>query len=244
MSDSEAMDELTLVVAAARPLTRDLFLRALDSLEKVRVVGQAANADGARDLVAHLQPRAALLFADAASAASPADEIRAVKDVGPRCGVVVLTDEFDAGTAEMLASLPWGGWGYLPSTSVEDAFALVRALRAAADGLVILDRRAANPDGAVRQLTRRQQEVLALMARGLSNPAIARELVLEEKSVENHINAIFNQLGVSHDPSGHPRVRAVLTYLRLARPSPTTGVGDASSGQREASGRPALSSRA
>lgn len=241
MTMQDSGDELPVVVVAAQPLTRDVFSRALDDL--VRVVAQAANLDAALDLVSQHHPRAALVFSNAASPADVVEDVRAVKNADAHCGVVVLADVFDARAAEMLASLPYGGWGYLPCTAVEDVPALGRALRAAADGLVLLDRHAAS-GGPVRLLTRRQQEVLELMARGLSNPAIARHLVLEEKSVENHINAIFNQLGVNHDPSSHPRVRAVLTYLRLVGPGPATGAGGATPDSRPVNGRRVLTSRA
>jgi DNA-binding NarL/FixJ family response regulator len=69
------------------------------------------------------------------------------------------------------------------------------------------------PDSSLASLTKRQREVLALMAEGRNNAAIARRLVLEEKSVENHINAIFNQLRISRDTAAHRRVKAVLLYL-------------------------------
>lgn len=69
------------------------------------------------------------------------------------------------------------------------------------------------PDSPLASLTRRQREVLALMAEGANNKAIARRLVLEEKSVENHINAIFNQLKIARDTAAHGRVKAVLLYL-------------------------------
>ncbi len=93
----------------------------------------------------------------------------------------------------------------------------------------MLDQQSARTSPApIQQLTRRQREVLELMAQGLSNAEIARRLVLEPKSVENHINAIFNQLGVNQDPSGHPRVRAVLMYLRLYQGNgPANGSGRA-----------------
>ncbi|HEX5479910.1 MAG TPA: helix-turn-helix transcriptional regulator, partial [Dehalococcoidia bacterium] len=65
-------------------------------------------------------------------------------------------------------------------------------------------------------LTKRQLEVLSLMAKGYNNAAVARALVLEEKSVENHINAIFGQLNLSRDAAAHPRVKAVLLYLQEA----------------------------
>jgi DNA-binding NarL/FixJ family response regulator len=104
--------------------------------------------------------------------------------------------------------------------------ALVRAIEAAAAGLVVLDPAILAGTLEARysrlgRLTPRQMDVLQLMAKGYSNSAIARALVLEEKSVENHINAIFSQLVVSRDPFIHPRVKAVITYLQDSRAYPS-----------------------
>ena len=65
------------------------------------------------------------------------------------------------------------------------------------------------------------------MAKGNNNAAIARALVLEEKSVENHINAIFGQLNLSRDNAAHPRVKAVLLYLQETFGTPESGGEDA-----------------
>jgi DNA-binding NarL/FixJ family response regulator len=73
------------------------------------------------------------------------------------------------------------------------------------------------PRSALASLTRRQLQVLALMAKGHNNAAIAGRLVLEEKSVENHINGIFTQLRLKGDPAAHRRVKAVLLYLEEHR---------------------------
>jgi DNA-binding NarL/FixJ family response regulator len=64
------------------------------------------------------------------------------------------------------------------------------------------------------------------MAKGHNNAAIAKALVLEEKSVENHINAIFGQLNLSRNNAAHPRVKAVLLYLQE-----TTGATDGMAGE-------------
>jgi DNA-binding NarL/FixJ family response regulator len=102
--------------------------------------------------------------------------------------------------------------------SVTDVATLVRAIDGAAMGLVVLDPLVVESLGRretrLSALTRRQLEVLSLMAKGYNNAAIARALVLEEKSVENHINAIFGQLNLSRDNAAHPRVKAVLLYLQ------------------------------
>ncbi len=107
---------------------------------------------------------------------------------------------------------------YLLRQSVTDVATLVHAIDGAAMGLVVLDPLVVESLGRretrISALTKRQLEVLSLMAKGYNNAAIARSLVLEEKSVENHINAIFGQLNLSRDNAAHPRVKAVLLYLQ------------------------------
>ncbi len=63
------------------------------------------------------------------------------------------------------------------------------------------------------ELTRRKREILAEMAQGKSNAAIAEALVLAENSVEKYITSIFAKLGLTWEPDVHRRVKAVLLYL-------------------------------
>ena len=65
----------------------------------------------------------------------------------------------------------------------------------------------------LEQLTPREQEILAEMAQGKNNAAIAATLVLSERAVEKHINSIFSKLGLSEEPDVNRRVKAVLLYL-------------------------------
>jgi DNA-binding NarL/FixJ family response regulator len=68
--------------------------------------------------------------------------------------------------------------------------------------------------GPLDELTRREREVLELMAEGRSNQAIADALGLSGKTVEAHVNGVFSKLGLEVAPEDHRRVLAVLTYLR------------------------------
>jgi DNA-binding NarL/FixJ family response regulator len=73
---------------------------------------------------------------------------------------------------------------------------------------------AANRDsGVLAVLTDREQEVLALMAEGLTNAGIARRLWLTERTVESHIRNLLTKLGIVDESGGHRRVLAVLTFL-------------------------------
>ncbi|WP_258563140.1 helix-turn-helix transcriptional regulator [Streptomyces phytophilus] len=85
------------------------------------------------------------------------------------------------------------------------------------------------PAGVVRQLTRREQQVLALMAEGRSNEAITQRLGVSDKTVETHVRNIFAKLELKPDLADHRRVLAVLAYLHSgllpapARPHPRRG---------------------
>jgi DNA-binding NarL/FixJ family response regulator len=69
-------------------------------------------------------------------------------------------------------------------------------------------------DDPLRTLTPREREVLALMAEGYANGAIAEQLVVSETAVSKHIGNIFSKLGLAPTDTGHRRVLAVLAYLR------------------------------
>lgn len=70
------------------------------------------------------------------------------------------------------------------------------------------------PADPVAELTRRERQVLALMAEGRSNTAICEELFISPKTLERHVQHIFTKLDLPPSADGHRRVRAVLTWLR------------------------------
>jgi DNA-binding NarL/FixJ family response regulator len=68
--------------------------------------------------------------------------------------------------------------------------------------------------GPLGHLTKRQREVLSLIAEGRSNAGVAEELVITVAAVERHMTRIFDKLGLRQSPEHHRRVLAVLTYVR------------------------------
>jgi DNA-binding NarL/FixJ family response regulator len=111
--------------------------------------------------------------------------------------------------------------GYLLKDRIFDVAILLDALRRLADGETVIDPTIvsrlvgrARREDPLAQLSPREREVLALVAEGLSNKAIASRLYVTERTVEAHVKQVFLKLGLQTSPESHRRVQAVLTYLR------------------------------
>lgn len=199
-------------------LLREMLSAVLAAEPRLRVAGSVGDAQAAAQLIAAERPDVTLIGIDAASERMALAVAQQLAGARLKTRVVFLGERPDS---RMLAALPAfraAGWSYLLRQSVADVATLVRAIDGAASGLVVLDPAVVESlgrrDSRLSALTKRQMEVLSLMAKGYNNASIARTLVLEEKSVENHINAIFGQLNLSRDNAAHPRVTAVLLYLQ------------------------------
>jgi DNA-binding NarL/FixJ family response regulator len=143
----------------------------------------------------------------------------------PELGVLVLSQYVETAYASELIGENTAGIGYLLKERIGDVRAFLDALQRVAAGGTVLDRqvvaellatRDGHPDG-LSSLTTREREVLALMAEGRSNAAIAESLVVTPGAVEKHITNIFAKLGLAACDDDHRRVLAVLVYLRVAR---------------------------
>jgi DNA-binding NarL/FixJ family response regulator len=141
----------------------------------------------------------------------------------PALGVLVLSQYVETAYASELIGEDTAGIGYLLKERVGDVRAFLDALRRVAAGGTVLDRQVvaellAPREGgeALSGLTTREREVLALMAEGRSNTAIAESLVVTSGAVEKHITNIFAKLDLPACDDNHRRVLAVLAYLRVA----------------------------
>ncbi|HEU4425308.1 MAG TPA: response regulator transcription factor [Pilimelia sp.] len=146
----------------------------------------------------------------------------------PRTPILVLSQYVEVSYADdLLATVraggasPGGGIGYLLKDRVAAIEEFLDTLRRVADGGTVLDPEVVaqllvrrRRDDPLRELTRREREVLGLMAEGRSNAAIARTLVISDGAVEKHVRNIFTKLQLPPDEEQHRRVLAVLTYLR------------------------------
>jgi DNA-binding NarL/FixJ family response regulator len=187
------------------------------------VVGQAADATGLLALVERERPDVAVIDVrmpptHTTEGLEAASEIRARH---PGIAVLMLSQYVETRYAVDLLRDDPSGIGYLLKERVTRLADLAEAVRRVAAGGSVIDpevvarllgrRRRHSP---LDELTRREREILGLMAEGRSNQAIAERLGLELKTVEGHVRAIFSKLGLEPAAEDHRRVLAVLAYLR------------------------------
>ena len=138
----------------------------------------------------------------------------------PELPILVLSQYVEPLYARELLSSGAGGVGYLLKDRVMDVGQFVEAVRRVASGGTVMDPEVVSQlvigrerDHAMRRLTPREREVLALMAEGRSNAAIAAALVVSEKAVSKHIANIFLKLDLPPSDDDNRRVMAVLAFL-------------------------------
>jgi len=146
---------------------------------------------------------------------------RTIRRRWPGTGILVLSQYVRPAYALELLSDGAGGVGYLLKERVSDLRELSSAIERIAAGGSVLDPkvveqlvgRPRHGTDQLGQLTWRERQVLALMAEGRSNKAIAEQLVVTEHTVEKHVKNIFATLGLPPSAEEHRRVMAVLTFL-------------------------------
>lgn len=139
----------------------------------------------------------------------------------PSLGVLVLSQYVETAYASELIADDGAGIGYLLKERVGDVRGFLDAMRRVAEGGTVLDRQVVSEMLAPREgfgsalaaLTTREREVLALMAEGRSNTAVAEALVVTPGAVEKHITSIFGKLELPACEDDNRRVLAVLAYL-------------------------------
>jgi DNA-binding NarL/FixJ family response regulator len=218
----ESAEPIRVVVGEDQPIFRDGIVRVLEE-GGFDVVGTAGDAsDLLRKTRAH---RPDVVVTDIKMPPGEADDgLRAALELRasePGLGVLVLSQFLEDRYALELAEEGPDGVGYLLKEKVAEVRTFTDAVRRVARGGTALD-----PDvvarlmgrkrreGPLDDLTKRELEVLVLMAEGRSNPGIAEALVVTVGAVEHHVTNIFDKLGLSRASGEHRRVLAVLEYLQ------------------------------
>jgi DNA-binding NarL/FixJ family response regulator len=216
-------DRLRLVIADDEYLLRKSMASLLE-LQGFDVVGEAGDADDLLRKVGAHKPDVCLV--DVAMPPTHTNEgldaAREIRARHPEIAILVLSQYIRAEAALELVADGSDGIGYLLKQQVSSVEDFAQAVRRVAAGGSAIDPRVVSTLVArtrehdpIADLTPRQREVLALIAQGLSNRAIAEELVVEPYTVQKHINGIFRELSLPPDDERESRrVKAVLMYLQ------------------------------
>jgi DNA-binding NarL/FixJ family response regulator len=209
------------VIAEDLFLLRDGLTRLLEA-HGMQVAAAVDNGTGLLAAVASCQPDLAIVdvrlpptFTDEGLRAA-----LAARRQQPGLAVLVLSQYVEPLYARELLADGTGGIGYLLKDRVLDSSQFTSAVRRVAGGGTAMDpeviaRLLARNDGAghLAALSPRERQVLALMAEGRSNAAIAQQLVITERGVAKHTASIFQRLGLQPSDDDNRRVLAVLAHL-------------------------------
>jgi DNA-binding NarL/FixJ family response regulator len=185
------------------------------------VVGQAGDAEDLMRKVRAHKPDVAII--DVRMPPDNSDDgLRAalsIREELPEVGILLLSQYVeDRYIGELLAG-GTEGIGYLLKDRVGEVERFTEAVQRVGRGGSVLDpevvaQMVGRREEPLSELTEREREVLALMAEGYSNRAIAETIFVSERAVERHVTAIFSKLGLEATGQEHRRVLAVLRYLR------------------------------
>jgi DNA-binding NarL/FixJ family response regulator len=221
------MEPIRVVVADDSYLVRQAVAHVLDDAEGIEVVAACGDRDALLRAIDRDRPE--VVVTDIRMPPTDTDEglqvAATLRQTHPDVGVVVLSQFADPSYGLALLQDGSDGRAYLLKERIGNRREIIAAIEAVAaggsvvdakvvDGLIAERRRSEHSQ--LAELTPREVEVLAYVARGHSNQAIADELVLTKRAVEKHINAIFLKLGLSQAADVSRRVTAALIYLAEA----------------------------
>jgi len=220
------------VVAEDAYLIREVLTSMLSSAPEVELVAVCTNGKELRAAIDRWHPD--VVVTDIRMPPSDEDEgiqvAAALRESDPRVGVVVLSQYAEPGYALALLEQGTGRRAYLLKERIRNQADLIGAIEAVASGGSVIDpsivdlliaARSRGANSRLAALTPRERELLAEIARGKSNGAIAESLFLTKRAVEKHVNSIFAKLDLPETQDVSRRVKATLIFLsEVDEPAP------------------------
>lgn len=217
---------ITIVIAEDSYLIRESLVYMLGGHDRVEIVAVCSDPAAVEFAIAWERPRV-VLTETRMLGSSPSEGIEfaaRLRRTNPNVAVLVLARDADAGYAEQLLYPGSGGRGCLLKHGIRHSGELIGAIEAVARGELVVDAGIVSaavrttgryPRSSLAELTARERELLAHVAEGKSNAAIAESLVITKRAVEKHLNSIFPKLGLEASRSAHisRRVKAALMFL-------------------------------
>jgi DNA-binding NarL/FixJ family response regulator len=215
---------IRVVLAEDSYIAREGIEQMLKSAPGIEVVGSCGDLDSLLAVIEAERPE--VVVTDIRMPPTKTDEgiqvAARLRHTDPEVGIVVLSQHDDPPYALALLESGSEGRAYLLKERVSDRAQLVAAVEAVAHGGSVIDpkiveslvaAKSVSDSSPLAELTMRESQVLAEIAQGKSNAAIAETLVLTKRAVEKHINAIFMKLGLAEADDVSKRVKATLMFL-------------------------------
>lgn len=215
---------LRVIIAEDHYLVREGVRRALESTGRAEIVATVGTAQELLDIVVREQPDVVVtdIRMPPSHHTEGIDAALKIRAAHPGIGIVVLSQHNDPDYAMSLFAEGTQGLAYLLKQRVGEPSELIDAVATVASGGSVVDpevvgslvsRGRTEDTSPLATMTDRERDVLAEMAQGRTNAAIASRLHLTESSIEKHSTSIFAKLGLAAEPDIHRRVAAVLAFL-------------------------------
>jgi len=215
---------IRVVLAEDSYIIREFLVDTLSAAPEIELVAVCCNAKELRTAIDTWSPD--VVLTDIRMPPGRADDgIRvaaALRETAPEIGVVVLSQYAEPAYALALLETGTGRRAYLLKERVRKRGELISAIERVAEGGsvidplivdVLIEARSRAAHSRLAELTPRERELLAEIATGKSNGAIAESLFLTKRAVEKHVNSIFSKLGLPDDQDVSRRVKATLMFL-------------------------------
>ncbi len=216
--------QIRVAVAEDSYVIREFLAAALSAAPEVELVAVCTNGHELQTAITNWNPQ--VVLTDIRMPPSGADEglriAARLRETHPHTAVVVLSQYAEPAYAVALLGHGTAGRAYLLKERIRDRNELIGAIKAVARGGsvidpmivdVLIEARTRATKSRLSELTPRERELLAEIATGKSNGAIAESLVLTKRAVEKHVNSIFFKLGLPETPDVSRRVKATLIFL-------------------------------
>ena len=223
-ASEEVSRQIRVVVAEDSYVIREFLTATLSAAPEVELVAVCTNGKELQTAIGTWEPD--VVLTDIRMPPSGAEEgvriAAGLRDTHPDIGVVVLSQYAEPAYALSLLEHGTGGRAYLLKERIRNKEQLLDAIQAVARGGsvidplivdVLIEARSRVAKSQLSQLTSRERELLAEIASGKSNSAIAESLVLTKRAVEKHVNSIFSKLNLPETHDVSRRVKATLIFL-------------------------------
>jgi DNA-binding NarL/FixJ family response regulator len=228
----QSREPVRLIVADDSYVIREFLTAALSGASGVELVAVCSNGKELEQAIEASDPD--VVVTDIRMPPSGGEEgvriAARLRDTRPDVGVVILSQYAEPAYAIRLLEEGTGGRAYLLKERIRDKEELLAAIRAVARGGsvvdpiivdVLIEARSKAARSKLSELTARERELLAEIAAGKSNGAIAESLVLTKRAVEKHVNSIFSKLNLPETRDVSRRVKATLIFLSEEGTDPT-----------------------